>query len=94
MVSHGVKIVIPSALRKYCDDQCGCTLEAESLTDAVMRLVERFPNLKPHLIDEQGKIQQFVNIFLNGELVFELDDQENSLRGKDEVLIVPALAGG
>ena len=46
------------------------------------------------LVDEDGELRYFVNIFINGEDVRFLQGLNSSTKSGDEVSIVPAVAGG
>ena len=55
-----VKISIPSAFRRHTEglDNYSCT--ATDLNELLDALGTRFPELKPHLRDEQGKVRRFL----------------------------------
>ena len=46
------------------------------------------------MVDENGDLRYFVNIYLNGEDVRFLQGLETTTNSGDEVSIVPAVAGG
>ena len=50
--------------------------------------------MKDRLLDEEGELRYFVNIYLNGEDVRFLDGLDTATSSGDEVSIVPAVAGG
>jgi|TARA_B100001146_G_C16049018_1_gene376988 molybdopterin synthase sulfur carrier subunit len=53
-----------------------------------------YPGFKERLIDENGELRYFVNIYLNGEDVRFLDGLSTDTKSGDEISIVPAVAGG
>jgi len=61
---------------------------------ALKELVERYPQLHPHLFNETGELRSFVNIFVNSEDVRYLRQGEIPLREGDTIRIVPSIAGG
>lgn len=89
-----VKVRIPAPLRPKADDQSEVSLEASSLDEAVRSLVAAYPELEDNLLDDDGELQQFVNYFVNGTNVKELDGAKTSLDDEDTVLVLPAVAGG
>ena len=89
-----VHVRIPTPLRRYAGDRASVALEAETLGSLMDALFEECPDLKPHLVGEDAKIRNFVNIFVNGEDARHLDGLLTSLRDGDKVAIVPAIAGG
>ena len=62
-----VHVRIPTPLRRYAGDRASVALEAETLGSLMDALFEECPDLKPHLVGEDAKIRNFVNIFVNGE---------------------------
>lgn len=64
----------------------------------VARLVElttrRYSALQSHLLDEEGNVNENVNLFLNDEDIRGLDGLETEVEAGDEVMALPALSGG
>lgn len=87
-------IRIPMPLRKLTNDVDLVNSEAATLAEAVDKLEVDFPGIKERIVDEQGEIRRFVNIYVNGEDVRFLDNIKTALKPGDEVSIVPAVAGG
>jgi sulfur-carrier protein len=88
-----VTISIPNAFRRHTEgaDKCVCT--AADLTSLLDALDSRFPELKPHLRDEQGNVRRFLNIYVNDEDIRFLGKDYKFKEG-DEVTLVPSIAGG
>ena len=88
-----VNVSIPSAFRRHTEglDQFQCT--AGNLDELLDALGNRFPELKGHLRDEQGKVRRFLNIYVNDEDVRFLDKNYRFTEG-DQVTLVPSIAGG
>ncbi len=88
-----VTVSIPSAFRRHTEnlDQFRCS--AANLEDLLDSLGARFPELKPHLRDEQGKVRRFLNIYVNDEDIRFLGNGYKFKEG-DEVTLVPSIAGG
>ena len=59
-----------------------------------MPLNPSFRGSGERLVDENGELRYFVNIYLNGEDVRFLQGLGTSTKTGDEVSIVPAVAGG
>ena len=57
-----VKISIPSAFRRHTEGADHCECEGADLAGLLDSLGSRFPDLKPHLRDEQGNVRRFLNI--------------------------------
>ena len=89
-----VQVSIPTPLRNLTNnidtvDAAGATI-GEVLTD----LEKQFPGIGERLLDANGEVRRFVNIYLNGEDVRFLDNQNTAVKTNDEISIVPAIAGG
>jgi len=69
-------------------------LESSNVAELVEKLDSSFPGFKDRLVDENGDLRYFVNIYLNGEDVRFLQGLETTTNSGDEVSIVPAVAGG
>ncbi|MEE8471569.1 MAG: MoaD/ThiS family protein [Dehalococcoidia bacterium] len=89
-----VKVRIPSPLRSLTGGQGTVELDAANLVECLDNLDAQFPGIKARLCDEEGKIQQFVNVYINGEDIRFLQEMASTLKSGDEVSIVPAMAGG
>ncbi len=88
-----VTVSIPSAFRRHTDNLDTFQCSAANLSDLLDALGSRFPELKPHLRDEQGKVRRFLNIYVNDEDIRFLGKDYKFKEG-DEVTLVPSIAGG
>ena len=89
-----VKILIPSPLRSYIDRRDSVAVEAGTVRQAIEALLAQYPALRPHLMDENGKLRSFVNVYRNDEDVRYLSGPETSVGASDVLSIVPSVAGG
>jgi sulfur-carrier protein adenylyltransferase/sulfurtransferase len=87
-------IVIPTALRTYTENQTSLRVEASTVGEAIQQLVERFPKLKPHLFNEEGRLRSFINLYLGDEDVRYLQGLDTPLQEQDELTLIPSVAGG
>jgi len=69
-------------------------VESSTLSEMVDTLESAYPGFKERLVDENGELRYFVNIYVNGEDVRFLQGLETITKTGDEVSIVPAVAGG
>jgi sulfur-carrier protein len=70
------------------------TVEATDLGSAIDALDTRYPGFKDRLLDQSGQLRQFVNVYLNDEDVRLGAGLAAKVSEKDEISIVPAVAGG
>ena len=85
---------IPGPLRRLSDGQVTVDVEATDLATAIAALDARYPGFKDRLLDEKGELRQFVNVYLNDEDVRLGAGLAAKVGAKDEISIVPAVAGG
>ena len=89
-----VVVRIPTPLRRMTNGQAKVEIDTKNLGDMVEQLDSSFPGFKARLVDENGDLRYFVNIYLNGEDVRFLQGLDTATKSGDEVSIVPAVAGG
>jgi molybdopterin synthase sulfur carrier subunit len=85
---------IPGPLRRLSDGQLTVDVEATDLATAISALDSRYPGFRDRLLDEKGELRQFVNVYLNDEDVRLGAGLKAKVQEKDEISIVPAVAGG
>jgi len=88
-----VTIFIPTAFRKHTQGVDRLECSAMNVNDMIEVLEARFPELKPHLRDQDGKVRRFLNIYVNDEDIRFLGINHLFQEG-DEITIVPSIAGG
>ena len=85
---------IPGPLRRLSDGQTTVAVEASDLASAIEALDARYPGFRDRLLDENGELRQFVNVYLNDEDVRLGSGLREKVGEKDEISIIPAVAGG
>ncbi|HEY3084879.1 MAG TPA: ubiquitin-like small modifier protein 1 [Candidatus Dormibacteraeota bacterium] len=85
---------IPGPLRRLSDGQVTVPVEAADLASAIDALDARYPGFRDRLLDENGELRQFVNVYLNDEDVRLGSGLQERVGADDEISIVPAVAGG
>ena len=89
-----VMVRIPTPLRRLTNGTAKVEIESVNLGELVAKLNGEFLDFKARLVDENGELRYFVNIYLNGEDVRFMDGLSTSTKEGDEISIVPAVAGG
>ncbi len=89
-----VLIRIPTPLRRMTNGEAKVEIDTKNVGDMVEQLDSSYPGFKARLVDENGDLRYFVNIYLNGEDVRFLQGLDTATKSGDEVSIVPAVAGG
>jgi sulfur-carrier protein len=88
------KVRIPTPLRKLTDGESVVEVEGGDLRAVIADLQQRHPGIGARLLDDDGELRRFVNVFVRDEDVRFLDGLDTSLQDGDTVSIVPAVAGG
>ena len=68
-----VTVRIPGPLRKISNGADKVEVEGSDLGSLVAALEAQFPGMKERLVDENGELRYFVNLYLNNEDVRFLD---------------------
>lgn len=89
-----VKVRIPTPLRKLTNNEEVIEVTAANIGEAIKEMQSRYPGIQERLIDENGAVRRFVNVYVNEEDIRFLQNQETPLQDGDEVSIIPAIAGG
>lgn len=87
-------VIVPSPLRRYTEGQSKVQVDGGTVGEAIDNLDQQYPGVKSRLCDESGQIKRYVNVFVNDEDIRALQGAGTALGEKDEVSIVPAMAGG
>ena len=89
-----VLVRIPTPLRRMTNGLSQVEMDESNLSEMIDKLESDYPGFKERLLDEEGELRYFVNIYLNGEDVRFLDGLGTTAKSGDEISIVPAVAGG
>ena len=90
----GVTVRIPTPLRRMTGGADKVELDVADLSQMIERLESDYPGFKERLLDEDGELRYFVNIYVNGEDIRFDQGLRTSIKSGDEISIVPAVAGG
>lgn len=85
---------LPSVLRANANGERAIEVEGATIGDAVQALVGRHPGLATQLLTADGELHRFVNVYLNGRDVRYLGGLDTPVEARDEIRLLPAIAGG
>jgi molybdopterin converting factor small subunit len=88
-----IEVRIPTILRTYTDGEKSVTGQGTNLSALIDDLESNHPGIKDRLIDS-GDLRRFVNVYVNNEDVRFLGGLEATLSDGDQVVVLPAVAGG
>lgn len=89
-----ISVRLPTVLRPQANGQSEVTVVGSTVGEVVTALIADHPGLQTNLLDDQGKVRKFVNVYVNDEDIRFLDKLDTVVKEGDEVAIVPAVAGG
>jgi molybdopterin synthase sulfur carrier subunit len=87
-------VYVPTPLRRLTDGQPRVNVAASNIEELIDKLEQAFPGFRARLCDDSGEIKRFINVFVNGEEIRGLQGKATLLSDRDEVSIIPAMAGG
>lgn len=87
-------IRVPSALRSFTGGHADVDTTATTVRDAIADLERRYPGIAARVLDGSGGIKPFIRIFVGAEDVGALSGLDTPIGDRDEIAIVPAIAGG
>ncbi len=88
-----IEVRIPTILRSYTGGEKSVSAQGESLAALIESLEAGHPGIRERLIDGED-LRRFVNIYVNDEDVRFLGGLDAPVSDGDQVVILPAVAGG
>ena len=88
-----VEVRIPTILRTYTGGEKAVHADGETLRGLIDALESAHPGLRERLV-EGGDLRRFVNVYVNDEDVRFIGGLDAPLSDGDQVVVLPAVAGG
>jgi len=89
-----VEVRLPTLLRPHADGASTVTADGATVGEAFGELTTRYPGLAGSLVDDQGGLHKFVNVYCNDEDIRYLEQLDTKVSDGDVISILPAVAGG
>ncbi|MFF5260254.1 MoaD/ThiS family protein [Actinomadura viridis] len=89
-----VSVRIPTILRNLTGGESEVKAEGATLRAVVADLEANHPGIAARLLDDNGKIRRFVNVYVGDEDVRFADGLDTPTPEGAQVSIIPAVAGG
>ncbi len=89
-----VEVRLPTLLRPHADGVGVLSAEGETVGEVFRALIERFPGLEDNLVDGDGQLHRFVNVYRNDDDIRYLEKLDTAVADGDVISILPAVAGG
>src|SRR5688572_1687296 len=87
-------INIPTPLRPFTDKHEAVEVSGATVGELLTDLTTRYEGLRKHLYADNGRLRNFVNVYLNDEDIRYLQREETPVKAGDTLSIVPSVAGG
>jgi MoaD family protein len=87
-------VKIPAVLRSAVGGEKQLDVDGTTVGEVVDALVARYPSLRDQLLTGEGELNRFVNVYVNGQDVRYMDGLGTPVEARDEVRLLPAMAGG
>src|SRR3954465_7338061 len=87
-------IHIPTPLRPFTDKQESVEVTGGTRGELLADLTKKYDGLRKHLYTEDGRLRNFVNVYLNDEDIRYLQKEATPVKPGDALSIVPSVAGG
>jgi sulfur-carrier protein len=89
-----VSVRIPTILRSYTQGESEVQADGSTLSEVLESLEGSYPGIKARILDDQGSIRRFVNVYVGNDDVRFLDALDTSTPDGAQVSVIPAVAGG
>jgi MoaD family protein len=85
---------LPTVLRSHAGGAKTVTVEGSTVGQVLATLTASYPGLSGQVIDDNGGLHKFVNVYVNDDDVRYLSSLDTPVKDSDEISILPAVAGG
>jgi adenylyltransferase/sulfurtransferase len=87
-------IHIPTPLRPFTDKKESVEVSGGTVGELLADLTKKYEGLRRHLYADDGRLRNFVNVYLNDEDIRYLQREKTPVKPGDSLSIVPSVAGG
>ena len=85
---------ITTILRTYTGGEAEVTATGATLQEVINDLELQFPGIAARVLDDNGALRRFVNIYINDDDVRFIDSLNSPTADGAQISIIPAVAGG
>ena len=87
-------IRIPSVLRTLTGGESDISVDGKTVRDALAELERKHPGVAAKVFDNAGIVKPFIRIYVGPDDIGSLSGLDTSVGDRDEIAIIPAIAGG
>jgi molybdopterin converting factor small subunit len=85
---------IPTILRTYTGGESEVTAAGTTLSEVLDDLDANYSGIKGRILDDNGELRRFVNVYVGNDDVRFLDNLETPTPDGAQISVIPAVAGG
>jgi molybdopterin converting factor small subunit len=89
-----VSVRVPTILRTYTGGESQVSADGATLAEVLDDLDTQYAGIKARVVDDEGRLRRFVNVYVGDEDVRFLDDLATPTPDGAKVSVIPAVAGG
>jgi molybdopterin converting factor small subunit len=89
-----ITIRIPTPLRTLTGGAAEVAAAGATVAEVLADLERQHPGVRARIMDEQGRLRRFVNLYLNDEDIRFLQGLDTPVPARADLSIIPAIAGG
>lgn len=69
-------------------------VSARTVREALEEAFTQYPNLRSYLLDDQARLRQHVNLFLDNQVIQDRVTLSDAVQESSEIWVIQALSGG
>ncbi len=85
---------VPTVLRSAVGGKSEIAVDGATVGEVLQQLTNVYPAIKGQLLNDDGSLHRFLNVYVNDDDVRYLGGVEAAIRPDDEITLLPAVAGG
>jgi molybdopterin synthase sulfur carrier subunit len=85
---------IQTILRTYTGGESEVTATGATLAEVLDDLDASYAGIKGRILDDQGELRRFVNVYVGNDDVRFLDNLQTATPDGTQISVIPAVAGG
>ena len=89
-----VSVRVPTILRTYTDGESEVSATGANLQEVLDDLDNSFAGIKARILDDNGELRRFVNVYVGNDDVRFLDNLATPTPDGTQISGIPAVAGG
>ena len=89
-----VSVRVPTILRTYTAGESEVSASGTTLAEVLDDLDANYTGIKARVLDDEGNLRRFVNVYVGNDDVRFLDNLEIPTPDGTQISVIPAVAGG